>query len=179
MMRGIIDAAREKKDTGFVVSLKESFDTYKMVADAALPNVLLRPFVPQLELLNDSRMKAFISHGGGNSILESMYYGVPLIGAPIDADQYAAAYRVSMLGIGVTLGSKVTKDTVIDAINQLCSDGSKQRKAIKRVQSMIHFKELRSGKDMAYLMRRAVKFDNWSNGKCASHLVNRQVFDNS
>ena len=44
---------------------------------------------------------------------------------------------------------------------------------------MIHFKELRSGKDMAYLMRRAIKHNTWSNGASSRHLVNRQVFENS
>lgn len=56
---------------------------------------------------------------------------------------------------------------------------SKYQKAMTRVKSMIHFKELRSGKDMAYLMRRSIKFDRWSKGKSARHLVSREVFDNS
>ena len=48
--------------------------------------MLLKPFVPQKELLNDPNVVAFISHGGGNSILEALYFGVPLIGVPLAAD---------------------------------------------------------------------------------------------
>ncbi len=50
--------------------------------------------MPQKELLNDKRIFAFISHGGGNSIIESIYYGKPLIGFPISADQQGTCYRV-------------------------------------------------------------------------------------
>ena len=46
----------------------------------------MKKFVPQKELLNDERVFAFISHGWGNSIIESLYYGKPLIGFPIQAD---------------------------------------------------------------------------------------------
>ena len=43
---------------------------------------------------------------------------------------------------------------------------------------MIHFKELRSGKDMAYLMRRSIKYDKWSKGDSAKHLFDDQVYNN-
>lgn len=44
---------------------------------------------------------------------------------------------------------------------------------------MMHFRELRSGVDMAYAMRRAIKIDKLSKGKSAAHLTNDQVFKNS
>jgi hypothetical protein len=44
---------------------------------------------------------------------------------------------------------------------------------------MIEFRELRSGKDMAYFLRRAVKFHQWSGGHSSSHLINTTVRDNS
>ena len=47
---------------------------------------MLQDFVPQKELLNDARVKAFVSHGGGNSIIESIYYGKPLAIYPIKGD---------------------------------------------------------------------------------------------
>lgn len=95
MIRSIIEAAREKTNFGFIISLKKTFAVNKVVEDAALPNVLLRNFVPQIELLSDERLKAFISHGGGNSIAEAMYYGTPLIAVPLSKlDQFGAAFRM-------------------------------------------------------------------------------------
>jgi len=60
---------------GFIVALKESWVAYAPVKKANLPNIFLQGFVPQKEILNDKRVFAFLSHGGGNSILESLYYG--------------------------------------------------------------------------------------------------------
>lgn len=78
----VIEAAKAMPHIGFIVSLKEYCEPYKVVKAAALPNIMLETFVPQKELLNDGRVFAFISHGGGNSILESLYYGKVLIGFP-------------------------------------------------------------------------------------------------
>ena len=47
---------------------------------------MVQGFVPQKQILNDKRTIAFISHGGGNSITEALYYAVPLIGFPVDSD---------------------------------------------------------------------------------------------
>jgi len=44
---------------------------------------------------------------------------------------------------------------------------------------MVHFKELRSGVDLAYLMDRTIKFNKWSGGEQSSHLVNKSVLKNS
>ena len=46
-----------------------------------------------------------MTHGGGNSIVESIYYGKALIGFPQAADQMGSCYRIGNLGIGVSLNS--------------------------------------------------------------------------
>ena len=48
----------------------------------------------------DPRLKAFITHGGMNSILEALYFGVPLITLPVFGDQvilpkFSLYYRLS------------------------------------------------------------------------------------
>ena len=43
---------------------------------------------------------------------------------------------------------------------------------------MIEFKELRSGKDMSYYLRRAINYGQWG-GFSGRHLYNRSVIDNS
>ena len=37
-------------------------------------------WVPQNDLLGQERMRAFLTHGGSNSLYEGAYHGVPLIG---------------------------------------------------------------------------------------------------
>ena len=83
MINVLIEAAKLMPNKGFIYSLKDHYSTYKIVKDADLPNILLKTFVPQKELLNDQRILAFVTHGGANSVLESMYYGKVLLGFPI------------------------------------------------------------------------------------------------
>ncbi|NJP43975.1 glycosyltransferase [Actinacidiphila epipremni] len=66
------------------------------VADT--PDVLVRPRVPVLELL--PRLDAVISHGGLNTVCETLAHGVPLVVAPIKGDQPINAARVAAVGAG-------------------------------------------------------------------------------
>ncbi|WP_062213608.1 glycosyltransferase [Streptomyces sp. NBRC 109706] len=63
------------------------------------PNVLVRPRVPQLALLK--RVSAVVSHGGHNTVCESLWHGVPLVVAPIRDDQPIVAGQVVEAGVGV------------------------------------------------------------------------------
>ncbi len=63
---------------------------------------IVRQRVPQLDVL--SRARAFITHGGMNSIMEGIWHGVPLAVYPQFADQPLNAGRVRDLGLGLWLG---------------------------------------------------------------------------
>lgn len=102
-IQNFIEAAKQMSSFGFIISLQETWSAYSVVKEANLENVLLRKFVPQVQLLNDRRIFAFITHGGGNSILESLYYGKVLIGFPLEVDQQGSCYRVEKLGLGISL----------------------------------------------------------------------------
>ncbi len=66
-------------------------------------NIIVRPFVPQLEVLD--RAAVFLSHGGMNSASEALYHGVPLVVMPQSADQPWVAKRVAQLGAGINIGA--------------------------------------------------------------------------
>ena len=53
---------------------------------------------PQPELLAQSRL--FITHGGHNSVLEALNYGVPMVAIPISDDQPGIAARLHWTGAG-------------------------------------------------------------------------------
>ncbi|MFF7209817.1 macrolide family glycosyltransferase [Streptomyces sp. NPDC008238] len=75
------------------------------------PNVLVRPFVPQPEVLR--RAALFVTHGGMNSVNEALYAGVPMLIVPQGADQPMVAGRVEELGAGLALtGRDITEDAV-------------------------------------------------------------------
>lgn len=61
-------------------------------------NIWTYSFVPQLEVLQHTDL--FITHGGMNSVNESMYYGVPMLVMPIINDQPVNAEQVEKLKLG-------------------------------------------------------------------------------
>jgi MGT family glycosyltransferase len=62
-------------------------------------NVLVVPSVPMLALL--PRLDAVISHGGMNTVCETLAHGVPLVLAPINHDQPVVASQVVRAGAGI------------------------------------------------------------------------------
>ncbi|GAC1373992.1 MAG: glycosyltransferase [Ktedonobacteraceae bacterium] len=66
-------------------------------------NFIVKPFVPQLQLLQ--RTALFITHAGMNSVSEGLAAGVPLLMIPQAADQHFIAQRLQQLGAGKMLRS--------------------------------------------------------------------------
>lgn len=66
-------------------------------------NVDVRPWFPQPAVLRHAR--AFVSHAGMNSVMEALYYGVPLVCVPQMVEQELNAGRVAELGLGVRLAA--------------------------------------------------------------------------
>jgi zeaxanthin glucosyltransferase len=66
---------------------------------AAPEHVLVRRPVPVLDLL--PQMDAVVSHGGLNTVSESLTYGVPLLVTPIKGDQALMASAVARAGAGL------------------------------------------------------------------------------
>ena len=75
-------------------------------------------FVPQLEVLRQSDL--FITHGGMNSVHESLWFGVPMIVVPQAADQNFVANRVESTGAGVVLqNNSLTPERLRNAVEEI------------------------------------------------------------
>jgi len=64
-------------------------------------NWLVRGFLPQVRLLEHSALA--VSHGGNNSVTESMTAGVPMLLLPFSTDQFAGAAAIAAVGFGEAL----------------------------------------------------------------------------
>ena len=88
---------------------------------AAPPNVDLRPWVPQLDVLRQSTV--CVTRGGINTVTESLSTGVPLVVIPHMSEQEIVASRVEELGVGIRLGrANLTASRIGAAICEVAGD---------------------------------------------------------
>ena len=96
--RACIDALREVPCDA-VLSVGPDTDVSAL---GPLPeNIRVYPRVNQMEVL--SRADAFVTHCGMNSVMESLYMGVPMVLFPQHAEERAVANRAAELGAGILL----------------------------------------------------------------------------
>lgn len=88
---------------------------------AAPPNFLVQASLPQLELLG--RTSVFVSHGGMNSVNESLYYNVPLVMIPQGGDHGWIAARVVELGAGVRINkTEINAERLRGAVQEILAN---------------------------------------------------------
>jgi MGT family glycosyltransferase len=82
------------------------------------PNMRGSEFLPQPAIL--PRVDLVITHGGNNTVTESVHFGKPMIVLPLFWDQYDNAQRVAECGFGVRLPTYEFEDAQLhEAIDRL------------------------------------------------------------
>jgi MGT family glycosyltransferase len=121
-------------DTSFYRACLRAFESFQgqvlmsvghdVAIDALGPvpaHVTIRPHVPQLEVLQ--RASVFVTHGGMNSVSESLFYGVPLVVIPQMGEQAIVGRRVEELGAGLYLAkADVTSQLLRDNVRRVLSE---------------------------------------------------------
>lgn len=93
-------------------------------------NFVVRARVPQLEVLK--RAAAFVTHGGMNSVSESLYQGVPVVVVPQMGEQELVGRRVEQLGAGLYRSkSDATPQNLRRSVRQLLTDDRFRRETAK------------------------------------------------
>lgn len=84
-------------------------------------NFLVYQHVPQLEVLQQTDL--FITHGGINSALEALYYGIPLVFVPQMPEQEMTSQLLTMRGLGITLAkTDLTADVLQKTVTRIHTD---------------------------------------------------------
>ena len=97
-------------------------------------NVMIRPWLPQNDLLAHPAVKLFITHCGINGQFEAVYHGVPMIGFPISAtnDQTHNARRLAHKGYGLSMDlHDFTAAQLVDNIRSIMDDSSYKQRVAK------------------------------------------------
>lgn len=102
-----------------IISVGKKFDVRKLKSVPS--NIYIYNFVPQLEVLKIADV--FVTHGGMNSVSESLSAGVPMVVIPFVSDQPVNARCVEKLGVGKRLEcSFVNKDSLKECVFSVFSD---------------------------------------------------------
>ena len=94
-------------------------------------NVQAVSYAPQLELLQKASLT--LSHGGLNTVLDSLACGVPLVVMPITYEQPAIAQRVRWVGAGETIPSSRVNSSLVRAQVTTVLGNPKYAEAAKRI----------------------------------------------
>ena len=95
-------------------------------------HVILAPYVPQREMLE--RASVFVTHGGYNSVAESIRAGKPMLVIPLAIDQPVQAHYVERAGFGVSLRPEdATTPAVGAALEMLLDPGRGYRSRVQAV----------------------------------------------
>jgi UDP:flavonoid glycosyltransferase YjiC (YdhE family) len=79
-------------------------------------------YAPQLALLK--RTHAFITHGGANSVMEALAFGVPMLVSPMCNDQFHSAFFVEAAGAGCRLDlHRATEQAIAESVERLLQPG--------------------------------------------------------
>ncbi|MED6168333.1 hypothetical protein PIB30_010663 [Stylosanthes scabra] len=98
--------------------------------------LLVHQWGPQMKILSHKSIAAFLSHCGWNSVLESLSYGVPIIGWPLAAEQaHNAKMLDEELGVSVmvtaTVESEISGEEVKNVIEMVMDEESVKGKEMK------------------------------------------------
>lgn len=81
--------------------------------------------------IGHANTRAFLSHGGLNSIYEAMYHGVPVVGVPLFGDHYDTMTRVAAKGMGIMLHWKsMSQEELHAALTAVITDSRYRQRAL-------------------------------------------------
>jgi MGT family glycosyltransferase len=103
-------------------------------------------FLPQTQII--PQVDLTITHGGNNTVTESLHFGKPMIVLPLFWDQYDNAQRMDELGLGLRLPTyEFSDDEIVGALDRLLGD-QRLRSRVAEIGAAVRSRDgLRRGAD--------------------------------
>ncbi len=120
-------------------------------------NVKIVSSFPQNDVLGHPSTKVLVTHGGLNSVLESVYHAVPMVALPLFADQHRQAFLVEMKELGVNLDKNVVKsDDIARSIVEVANN-KKYKENAQHISGLLRDRQQSPAKEDAYWIEYALK----------------------
>jgi glucuronosyltransferase len=146
----------------------------KNVLPRQIHRMVIGPWMPQQEILAHPNVRAFITHGGLLSHIESIYYGKPIIGIPFSRDQELNVAQAVQNGCGVKLPfDSLTEATLKEALAEVINNTVYRTNALRmsklfrahQVQpidkAIYHIEQVLEGRGAPHLRSVAVDLSFW------------------
>ncbi|XP_046661716.1 UDP-glucosyltransferase 2-like [Homalodisca vitripennis] len=89
------------------------------------PNVMIKKWIPQLDITAHPNVRAIIAHGGLASTTEAVHFAKPLVLIPFYTDQYQNANNIIRRGGGILLDiSNLSQRDISQALTTVLNDAS-------------------------------------------------------
>ena len=128
--------------------------------DVGLPdNFMLRPWLPQKDIISHEKTKLFVTHCGANGVVEGMYSGTPMLGFPQMFEQRSACLRLKHLGVGQVFNDKTdTVESLAEKIRSIAALNSPEASRVTWVKDMMRYEEQEGKQDVAYWVEYFARF---------------------
>ncbi|XP_072397688.1 UDP-glycosyltransferase UGT4-like [Diabrotica undecimpunctata] len=100
-------------------------------------NVRTEKWIPQEEILAHPNCKLFITHGGYNSVIETIYHAVPVLAMPLIGDQHLNAARIVDLNIGLSTSFRGITEEILDSLLEELLTNNKYQQNIRRRSNLL------------------------------------------
>uniref|UniRef100_A0A182QKP4 UDP-glucuronosyltransferase n=1 Tax=Anopheles farauti TaxID=69004 RepID=A0A182QKP4_9DIPT len=121
-----LDVGRQRMIVNALRQLPDYHFLWKFETELSIPlpkNVIVRPWLPQNDILAHGKTKAFITHAGLLSTHEATWYGVPIVGIPFIADQHRNLERCVRAGVAKRVSFQTMSTVELrDAIRDVLED---------------------------------------------------------
>jgi hypothetical protein len=110
----------ETENIGVILSIRKNELSDEYIKNFP-KNVYVTRWLEQNDILDDKRINLFITHGGFNSVQESVYHGKPMVVLGVSLDHFNVASLVKSKKLGEVFQNKnlINNDNIISAINKV------------------------------------------------------------
>ena len=133
-----------KEKIGIIISVRKDEIEDKYIKNFP-ENVYVSRWLDQNSILGNKRINLFITHGGFNSVQESVYHGKPMVILGLSLDCFSVTALIKKKKIGEVIVNKdlINKNTIITSLSKVLNNKEYELNALKIGEIMKNMKNPR------------------------------------